>query len=222
MKRMWLISLALCLSMNMSAFASSNYHLDELSVDELLELQDAVSEELEKRTPTEAAADTDLKLFGKDEATKENPADPFEESTIVFEEGTYTFRLKNLYVGDEAFDKICEIGEDDYYRDEFYGMKYMLLEFEVHAIDVNVGSFYPSLMGNDLWDTEYMSIYDYYYLDLRANAGRDGVNVSLRKGESADPVYMLYAIPEDVTVFRNGLFSLGYDDRDYWFEYRLE
>ena len=62
-----------------------------------------------------------------------------------------------------------------------------------------------------------MSKYNYAGLDLRAKAGLNSYFVVLHEGEQAPAFYVILAIPEQVTVFRNVIYS----NREYWFEYDL-
>lgn len=159
----------------------------------------------------------------EDYATKENPADIRSKQTIEGVWGTFSFKLDNSYLGDDAISKLTEMGEDKDMVLSFVsseeGYKAVLLEYTVSAdkgFEEEPFAAYE-ILGNDLWDTEYKSKYDYYYTDLYENAGLDVINLTLKTGEESK-AYILYALPESVQSFAN---CVSGENRDYWFVYNL-
>ena len=166
-------------------------------------------------------------MIKEGEATRNQPGNPYEPHTIKSYEGIFTFRLVQSYTGEDAIEKLKEMGEKDFSEERLHGLaaalseeklKYMLLEFEACVEEGYSDGFYCSdVFGNDVWDTELMSKYNYAGLDLRAKAGLNSYFVVLHEGEQAPAFYVILAIPEQVTVFRNVIYS----NREYWFEYDL-
>lgn len=166
-------------------------------------------------------------LIKEGEATRNQPENPYEPHTIKTYEGIYTFRLLHAFSGEDAINKLAEMGEKDFSEDSLPGLaaalseeklKYMLLEFEACVEEGYSDGFYCSdVFGNDLWDTDLMSIYNYAGLNLRAKAGLNSYFVVLHEGEKAPEFYVILAIPEQVNVFRNVII----ENREYWFEYDL-
>lgn len=159
-----------------------------------------------------------------DQATKENPADPTQKVTIEDYYGVFSIKLDNTYVGSEALDFLGSIGEnpEDFdYSDSFDGeyAKTVVQEFTVSADegfeDEDTAFSYASVIGNDMWDTEYKSKYEYIVPDLYENADLDYYQLTLTKGESSK-MYFVFAIPEDVDKYVSSISGVN---RDFWFLY---
>lgn len=154
-----------------------------------------------------------------DYATKENPANVAENNTVDGLWGQFSFQLKHAYTGNDATDFLESIGEDIENFPFEEGNKLVVLEYTVKAdkgFDENPfeGS---EVVGNDLWDTELESKYEYLVFDLYENANLDYYNLTLETGEEST-MYEVLELPEDVNSF---VTSIDGDERDYWFLYDL-
>lgn len=157
-------------------------------------------------------------------ATKESPADIRSVQTIKGTFGEFSFKLENAYLGDAAISKLIEMGED---KDMIQGFvnseenyRAVLLEYNVSAgKGFETEPFVVSeILGNDLWDIEYKSKYEYVFTNLMKNANLDAVNLTLKTGEESK-AYALYALPENTHSFVN---SISGENKDYWFIYNLD
>ena len=154
-----------------------------------------------------------------DQATKENPADPTQKVTIEDYYGVFSIKLDNTYVGSEALDFLGSIGEDpdNFYPEDDY--KTIVHEFTVSADegyeDEDTAFSYADVIGNDMWDTEYSSKFQYWVPELYENAGLDYYQLTLTKGESSK-MYLVFEIPEDVDKYVSSISGVN---RDFWFLY---
>ncbi len=174
---------------------------------------------LTSETVPETTADTqEEESEDEDYATKDNPADAREENTVKDYSGTYTFKLVNSYVGDDALSELEEMGEDtDRYEAYDDGYKLILFEYQLSADDgYEEYPLYGDAMLGDPWSTDMESKYNYYAYDLMANAGKDYINVELQTGEEST-VYEVWSLPEEVDEFVEKVVG----ERDYYFLYTL-
>ena len=158
----------------------------------------------------------------KDFATKENPADPTEKQTISGMWGTFSFKLDKAYCGDDAITKLKEMGEntEDNFSDSRDGFKFVLLEYTVSADDgFDDNDFmFADVIGDDMWDTELKSKYEYAVYDLYENASLDYYNLTLNTGEESK-MYEIMELPDKVDSY---ITSISGEDREYWFLYNLK
>ncbi len=166
------------------------------------------------------AEDIEIETPAEEGVTEADLLDVREENTVEFDDGTVTFRLTQSYTGEEAENKLADMGEevDDFliFEDHF---RFVLLEYLVKADSGFTDTPFSAdeLLGYDLWKTDLTETCQYYTVDLDANADLNYTNVTLNEGEEST-VYALYEMPEDLDAFADCLTG---KEQDYWFLYEL-
>lgn len=159
--------------------------------------------------------------LSEDQATIENPANPTEKITIEGYSGVFSVQLDNTYVGSDAVDFLASIGED---KEQFGsdslvddGDKLIVQEYTVSADQgyEDEPFYYTDVIGNDMWDTNHESKYEYSVFDLYENASLDYYQLELNNGESSK-MYFVFEIPADVNEYVS---SVSGANRDFWFVY---
>lgn len=166
---------------------------------------------------------SDIQEQSDDYATVENPADIREKHSLKGTWGTFSVKLDNAYVGEEVTNKLTEIGEDADLANGLIegeeGFKTVLFEYTISAdkgFKEEPFNGYE-ILGNDFWDVEHKSTYEYYSTDLMKNANLDVINIVLNAGEESK-AYALFAFPNDANTLVN---CIDCEDGEYWFKYTL-
>ncbi len=200
-----LLVLLLCAGVLSLAACGSN--------DDHSNLDEEADEELE-------AEDLEIETPAAEGITEQDLLDVREENTVELENGTFTFRLTEAYVGSDAEDQLEAMGENpaDYMIFE-RNFRFVLLEYQVKADSGFEDEPFSAeeLLGYDLWETDLTTPCMYYSLDLDVNADLNYTNVTLQ-AEEESTAYALYEMPEDLDAFTDCLTG---KDRDYWFLYQL-
>ncbi len=180
-------------------------------------------EETEEVTEEESAVETDiidpdLVTPSEEGVTKQDFLDVREDHTVELENGTFTFRLTEAYVGTDAEEQLEDLGENvnDFFLFED-GLSYVLLEYQVKADSGFEEEPFSGedLLGYDLWQTDLTQTFPFYCIDLDSDLNY--TNVTLRSGEEST-AYALYEMPEDLDAFADCLTG---KDTEYWFLYQL-
>ncbi len=203
-KKLLVLLLGACLL----ALAACSSDEDHSNLDEEIDDEELAATDLEIDTPAaEGVTDQDL-------------LDAREEHAVELENGTFSFRLTDAYVGADAEAKLEEMGEDpsDYMIFE-RNFRFVLLEYQVRADSGFEDEPFSAeeLLGYDLWETNLTDACLYYSLDLDVNADLNYTNVTLEAGEEST-VYALYEMPEDLDAFADCLTG---KEQEYWFLYQL-
>ncbi len=187
------------------------------------ENQSKSEEEAAEETEEESAVETDivdldLKTPSEEGVTEQDLLDVREEHTVELENGTFTFRLTEAYVGSDAEEQLEAMGEnvDDFFLFE-EGFRFVLLEYQVKADNGFEDEPFSGddLLGYDVWQTDLTQTCPYYCIDL--DSGLNYTNVTLHAGEEST-AYALYEMPEDLDAFAD---CLNGKNEDYWFLYQL-
>lgn len=151
------------------------------------------------------------------QATIENPADPTQKISIEDLSGTYSIQLDNTYVGDNALDFLVSIGENrnDFSEPVENNYKLVVQEYTVSADKGYESEAFSYTPGNEIWDVNHESTYDYYSLDLYENASLNYSQLTLENGESSK-MYVVFELPENIDRY---ISSVSGADREYWFTY---
>lgn len=159
--------------------------------------------------------------LAEDQATVESPADPTQKVTIEDYAGVFSVQLDSTYVGSKATDFLTSIGEDasNFSGENIIqeGYKLVVQEYTVSADQgyEDEPFSYANVVGNDMWDTNHKSKYNYSVFDLYENAGLDYYQLELSNGENSK-MYFVFEIPNEVEKFVSSITGLN---RDFWFVY---
>lgn len=185
-----------------------------------VEQGDMVTEELDETYDDEADTASD-----DDFAPPQNSGDEVEATagfTVTDPDGTMSVKLKEAYVGDSAFNKLAELGEnkDDFTEDLESSYKLVLYEYEVEVLN-------GMLIGDPITGEMYMPdkktvLEDWWSYDLAANADKDlaAGNVEMSTKDSGS-VYCVYAVPADLNDYYEQVYT-DLNDTTIWVHYVLK
>ncbi len=212
--------LALLLGICVFALAACSSSEDESQSDEENQPDDESYSNLNEEIDDDAEGeDLVIETPAEEGVTDADLLDAREDHTVVFEDGTITFRMTQSYTGDEAEKKLAEMGED-YDESSLYegGLRYVLLELDVKADSGFEETPFSGedLMGIVLWKPDLSESCTFYAMDLD-DADLDYYNLTLSAGEEKT-VYALYEMPDDLDSF---VACVEGKDQEYWFLYQL-
>ncbi len=142
--------------------------------------------------------------------------------TVTDMDGTIDAVLKKVYVGDDALNKLSELGENqsDFTEDSEPGYKLVMYEYDLKVKD-------GKLIGDPITGEAYLpdkatEMDDYWEYSLEANPDKDLSmgELELNAGESAT-VYIVYEMPEKLNDYYEKVY-VDTEDNTVWVHYVLK
>ena len=142
--------------------------------------------------------------------------------TVTDSDGSMDIKLSKVYLGDDALQKLTDMGEDqkEFTESAESGYKLVLYEYEVKVKD-------GAMIGDTVTGEFYLSdkkteFDDWWPVDLLKNTDKDlsSGEIEIPAGETAN-VYIAYYMPEDLKDY-NEIVLTNEDGTEIWVHYVID
>lgn len=141
--------------------------------------------------------------------------------TVTDPDGTMDIKLKKIYAGDEALQKLGEIGEDKKAFEEEAEAGYRLYLYEYESTVKDGSMIGDTITGEMFLSDQKTEFDDWWPVDLTNNTDKDlsTGDIEVHKGETAT-VYIAYFMPEDLKEYYEKVL-VDENETEIWVHYVL-